>query len=155
MGLLCALGLTLGGCTTTSSRVMVGQGRAPIDPASVKLYLSPPASYEEIAMITADSDNSWTFTQQEKMETVIERLKIEAAAVGANGVLIRGVSDRSEDPVILSDNDDDWGVGYAFSELEKSVWAVAIFVSEDDVESLFSILQRRSPFARETVASID
>jgi len=153
---LAILGMFLGGCAT-SSRIMVGQSRAPIDPASVKIYLTPPERYEEVAMITVDSDNSWTFSQQAKMEKVIERLKIEAASVGANGVLIRNIGDRSEDPVIITDEDDDWSTGFAISDREKTAWAVAIYVPEesDGPESLLSILGRRSPWGQSLVANVD
>jgi len=126
-----------------------------IDPASVKLYLTAPEHYEEIALLTADSDGSWTFSQQAKMEEVIKRLKVEAAAVGANGILIRGVSDRSEDPVIITDESDDWSTGFGFSEQEKTAWAVAIWVPEGETESLFSMLGRSGLFQGDTVASVD
>lgn len=152
--LVVAVALFMGGCATTS-RVMVGESRPAIDPASVKLYLTAPEQYEEIALLTADSDGSWTFSQQAKMEEVIKRLKVEAAAVGANGILIRGVSDRSEDPVIITDESDDWSTGFGFSEQEKTAWAVAIWVPGGETESLFSMMGRCGLFAGDTVASVD
>lgn len=78
----------LAGCTTTS-HVITGKPRAPIDPSQVTLYSSAPPKYEEIAVIEASSRSSFAFGDQQKMDAVIERLKKEAASLGANGVLLQ------------------------------------------------------------------
>jgi len=78
----------LAGCATTS-RVITGKPRAPIDPSQVTLYSSAPPNYEEIAIIDASSRSSFAFGDQKKMNAVIERLKKEAASLGANGVLLQ------------------------------------------------------------------
>lgn len=82
------LALLLTACATTS-HVITGKVRPPIDPAQVTVYSSPPPNYEEIAVITATSRSSLSFGAQKKMDTVIERLKKEAALLGANGVLLQ------------------------------------------------------------------
>jgi hypothetical protein len=82
------LALLLAACATTS-HVVTGKVRPPIDPAQVTVYTSPPPKYEEIAVITATSRSSFSFGAQKKMDTVIERLKKEAALLGANGVLLQ------------------------------------------------------------------
>lgn len=88
------LGLTVTSicsCTLTrGSSVLVGQKRAPIDPATVKLYLQPPKQYEQIAILSADARNAFA-SQQNLTDNTIERLKKEAAALGANGILISGI----------------------------------------------------------------
>lgn len=76
------------GCATTS-HVITGKPRAPIDPSQVTLYSSAPPKYEEIAVIDASSRSSFAFGEQKKMDAVIERLKKEAASLGANGVLLQ------------------------------------------------------------------
>lgn len=73
------------------SYVLVGKRRPPISPDQVKIYIQPPAKYKEIALLDASSRNSWTITDQQKINKVIERLKIEAAELGANGVLLQQV----------------------------------------------------------------
>jgi hypothetical protein len=78
----------LSGCATTS-HVITGKPRAPIDPSQVTLYSSAPPNYEEIAVIEASSRSSFSFGDQEKMDAVVERLKKEAASLGANGVLLQ------------------------------------------------------------------
>lgn len=86
--LLSCIGL-LAACASTS-HVITGRPRAPIDPAQVTLYSSPPAKYEEIAVIDASSRMSFAFGDQKKLDAVIARLKKEAASLGANGVLLQG-----------------------------------------------------------------
>jgi hypothetical protein len=89
-----ALGLAiLAGCAT-SSHVITGTPRPAIDPAEVKVYSTAPPQYDEIALIEASSRSSFSFGDQKKMETVIRRLKEQAAKLGANGVLLKG--SRSE-----------------------------------------------------------
>lgn len=78
----------LAACATTS-HVITGKPRAPIDPSQVTLYSSAPPKYEEIAVIDASSRSSFAFGDQKKMDAVIERLKREAASLGANGVLLQ------------------------------------------------------------------
>lgn len=78
-----------------SSSVVVGKVRPAISPDQVKLYLSPPARYEEIALLDASSKASFALSDQAKMDVVVQRLKEEAAKIGANGVLLKGSGDIS------------------------------------------------------------
>lgn len=78
----------LAACATTS-HVITGKPREPIDASQVTLYSSAPPKYEEIAVIEASSRSSFAFGDQKKMDAVIERLKKEAASLGANGVLLQ------------------------------------------------------------------
>ncbi len=83
----------LAGCV--SSHVMVGTARPPISPQQVKIYFRPPATrYEPIAILQTSSADSLAFTAQGKTNKVIERLKEEAAKLGANGVVLRALGDR-------------------------------------------------------------
>ncbi|HJM84096.1 MAG TPA: hypothetical protein QGI69_02350, partial [Candidatus Marinimicrobia bacterium] len=75
------------------SHIVVGETREPIHPSNVKIYIDYPEEYEKIALIDAGSnfafkDPEILFTWQSKMNKVIERLKIEAAQLGANGVVM-------------------------------------------------------------------
>lgn len=89
----CTVGfvLALVGCAATS-HVITGQPRDPIDPAQVTLYTTAPPNYEEIGIIEASSRSSLAFGDQAKMDVVVERLKEEAASLGANGVLLQNTS---------------------------------------------------------------
>jgi hypothetical protein len=85
----------LTGCVS-SQAVLVGRARPPISPDRVQVYLQPPASsYEQIANLTASSRGSFALTTHGKIDKVIERLKRQAARLGANGVLLHGVGSRS------------------------------------------------------------
>ena len=87
LGLLAAL--LLSGCA--SSHVLVGQARAPISAEEVTLYIEPPARYETIALLEASNRGKMNWTDQGHTNTVIWRLKEEAAALGANGIIIQGM----------------------------------------------------------------
>jgi hypothetical protein len=91
---LIAITVILAGCV--SSHVMVGTPRPPISPDQVRVYLHPPeGKYEEIAMLDTSSRGSFAITAQGKTNKVIERLKEEAAKMGANGLLLQGVGDQA------------------------------------------------------------
>ena len=86
-----ALVAALGACTTSRS-VLVGQARPATTPDQVRIYLQAPASkYQQIADVYASSRGSWAMSASAKIDKVVERLKIEAAKLGANGVLLHGV----------------------------------------------------------------
>src|ERR1700690_1026442 len=92
----CAFGLAallFVGCAS-SSHIVVGKTRTPISPSQVKLYLSPPTNFEEVAILNASSKHSWAMTDQRKVDKAIERLKVEAGKLGANGVLLREAGDQ-------------------------------------------------------------
>ena len=66
---------------------MLGTAAAPIDPAQVRIYLRPPTGYEEVALITANSRGSFRWSLQGATDLALERLKGEAAKLGADGLL--------------------------------------------------------------------
>ena len=93
VALLAAAATLLTACAT-SSHVLTGTVRPPISPDQVKVYTQPPPVFEEIARLDSSSGGSFSFGAQAKTDKVIERLKKEAAKLGANGVLLQGISDR-------------------------------------------------------------
>lgn len=128
--------LLLGGCA--SSHVMVGEARPPISPDQVKLYLHPPEKYEEIAIIDASSRRSIVFTDQQKMNKVIARLKEEAAKVGANGILIQGTGDEQAGEVSTGAGTATasghsaygTGIGVSAGRIMKTGQGIAIYVPD-------------------------
>ena len=90
--ILAASVLALAGCAG-SSKVMVGQARPPIDPAQVQVYTAVPPGSQEIAQLEASS--AIGFGTQGQTDAAVERLKREAAALGANGVVLIGVGSAS------------------------------------------------------------
>lgn len=95
LSVLCcwAVVLYVAGCAT--SHIMIGKARPPISPDSVQVYIQPPnVPYERIARIETSSQGSFAFGAQAKTDAVIHRLKVEAAKLGANGVLLEGIGDQ-------------------------------------------------------------
>ncbi len=121
-----------------SSRVIVvGQARPAISPDQVQIYLQPPQSrYEQIAELAASSRRSFAFTSEDQIDKVIERLKTEAAKLGANGILLHGVGNQSGGSVgagISTETNSPhspYGLGFGASVFfsEKSGDGVAIYV---------------------------
>ena len=89
----CAALLALAGCAS-SSHTMVGQARPPISTTEVRVYTSPPRHYEEVALLDATSGGSLARADEASAHQAVERLKEEAAKLGANGVLLSGIVDQ-------------------------------------------------------------
>lgn len=80
--------LLCGGCANfNSSHVLIGQARPPVAPSQVRIFISPPAHYEQIAVVMADSRGSFRWSSQGTTDLALQRLKQEAAALGADGLL--------------------------------------------------------------------
>ena len=129
--------LVLSACAT--SHVLVGTPRPPISPTEVKVYMKAPAKYEQIAVIESSSRASWTFSAQGKTDKLIERMKDEAAKLGANGILIQGIGDRPGGSVGLGfggmhfggNSATGVGVGGSGTTYQKAGNALAIFVTQE------------------------
>tara|TARA_B100000949_G_scaffold219137_1_gene218106 strand:+ start:462 stop:866 length:405 start_codon:yes stop_codon:yes gene_type:complete len=116
------------GCVPVS-RIVVGDTREPIDPSNVEIYLDYPEKYEKIALIDAGSNFSFKdpailFTWQSKMDKVTERLKIVAAKLGANGIVIVNTDNK----IYQSNSSDGEGSTHSSSYTEKFGKAIAIYV---------------------------
>ncbi len=124
--------LVAAGCASTS-RVMLGQARAPIDPAMVQIYSTPPAGSVEIAQL--ESSSAVGFGTQGQTDAAVARLKREAAALGANGVLLMGVG-SSGSPVGMSVGAGSYGshvgggLGVGIPTTQRRAAGVAIWVPD-------------------------
>ena len=112
------------------SHIVVGSQREPTSPTDVKVYLDYPESYEKIALVDAGSNFSFKdpvilFAWQSKMNKALERLKIEAASLGANGILIVNTDNKTYQSI----NSNKDGVQSSTYE-EKFIKAIAIHVPE-------------------------
>ena len=130
----------LAGCVT--SHVMIGQARPPISPDQVQIYLRPPTNkYVEIALLDTSSRHSFSFSAQGKTDAVIERLKGEAAKLGANGVLLEGVGDQVGGSVgtgfgsatASGHSATGFGIGTSATIYQKKGTGLAIYVEPDQV----------------------
>ena len=143
LALLCAAAAftsaALSGCATTHA-VLVGRPRPPISVDRVQIYLQPPkGKYEQIANLAASSRGSFALTTPGKIDKVIERLKNQAASLGANGLLLHGVDSRSAGSLgagVSTESEtghSPYGLGFGTSVLfaQESGDGVAIYVEPD------------------------
>lgn len=133
-GLLGTIGLV--GACAPSTHVLVGEARAPISPAEVKIYSHPPIYFKEIAVLDANSSSAFGTGGQKSVDKVIERLKIEAAKLGANGVILEGFSDSQTGAIGSGVGSDSYsrsssvgvGVGGSLGIYKKTGHGEAIYV---------------------------
>lgn len=127
---LLLVALLLSGCASTQ-RMMLGPARAPVDPAQVRIYQVAPPGAMDVAQLEVASGIGFGTAGQER--AVIDRLRSEAAALGANGLIIVGVG-QSRPPVGMSVGAGSYGrhggvgVGVGIPTARKNAVAVAIYV---------------------------
>ena len=111
----------IAGCTNAEgTSVVTGQQRSAISPEQVQLYSeAPQVPYEVIGLVNASSANGWT--DQQSVDYAVQELKNQAAAVGANGVILRQPGSQTGG-FIMIDN-----IAYPYDE--KTASGSAIFVS--------------------------
>jgi hypothetical protein len=101
--------------------------RHPVSPEEVKLYRTPPANYQLIALVGASAETG--FTEQGAVDDAIAELKNEAAKYGANGILSKRPGEKEGRPSgtwVAKPNGD--GFWIEDSAQKQKVWAYAIFV---------------------------
>lgn len=138
LSVLLALLLTTISACAPSSHVLVGATRPAISPTLVKVYLQPPAAFQEIAALNASADSMFGSGGQASVDKVIERLKEDAAKLGANGIILEGLSDSQVAALGGGSGSGSYsgntamgvGVGGSFGIFKKTGHARAIFVPE-------------------------
>ena len=125
------MALLLAGCTT--SHVIVGNKRPPTDPAKIKIFAKPPKVYETIAIVSSDSNSSFRFSAQGKVDAAMARAKKDAAKLGANGLLLQGLGETGGVMVGTgtTSGSSTTFVGTSGGGLIKTVSVVAIYVTEE------------------------
>ena len=83
--------LLLTACVNTS-QVVTGKTLPPTNPATIKVYSTPPSSFKEIARIDAKKNDFAINSMLISEEKFIEQMREVAASLGANGILIRKVN---------------------------------------------------------------
>lgn len=118
-----AVMLAVVGCSS-GGQVIIGKTRPAIHWNEVQVYTStkPPEHYEEIAMLNNKDAGGWAPTQQNRTDRLIVKLKSQAAALGANGIILTsmGNSEQTNRDVITTTSH------YAEGE------AMAIFVPPEE-----------------------
>jgi uncharacterized protein YbjQ (UPF0145 family) len=127
--------LALAACAPTT-QIVTGTARPPISPAEVKIYSHAPAAYEEIAVLTASSKSMFTSGGQKAIDKVVERLKEQAARLGANGLILEDFSDSQTGSIGTGVGSESYsrsssvgvGVGGAVGIFKKTGRGRAIFI---------------------------
>lgn len=84
----------ISGCTILDGNAIVtGNIRSALSSNDVQLYRVVPASFEEIAIVSASAGHDFK-KDSVLMNEAILRLKEEAAKVGANGVVLTQINER-------------------------------------------------------------
>jgi hypothetical protein len=120
----------------SDSIVVVGNQRAPLSAADVKIYSHPPPAFEEIAILNASSSSMFTVGGQKTVDKVIAGLKEQAAKLGANGIILEGFSESQTGSVgtgvgsssVSSNSATGVGVGGSLGIYKKTGHGRAIFV---------------------------
>jgi hypothetical protein len=126
----------LSGCAP-ASRVLVGPARAPIPVDQVVIYEQPPVNSQDVAILNASSNSVFSAGGQRVADKVIQRLKVQAAQLGANGVVLQGFTDRQTGSLGTGVGSDSYsghtavgvGAGASFGIFKKTGEALAIYVS--------------------------
>ena len=131
--------LAINGCYPVSY-IVVGETRPPINLNKVVVYADFPESFEKIAIMESASDLalkdiSILFTDQQKTNKALERLKKEAALFGANGLVIQEMLSVNRKQFSFRKYDRENGEsflnGSQRNKMEKEIKATAIFVTND------------------------
>jgi uncharacterized protein YbjQ (UPF0145 family) len=85
-----------------ASHVLTGVARPPISAARVTVYATAPPQFQEIAVLHAHRKTLFNAGAERSTDKVVERLKAEAAKLGANGLILEGF-DQTQTGSIGSD----------------------------------------------------
>jgi len=129
------LGLLSAACASTAP-VLVGKAHPPIAVDQVVIYSHPPVRFEDVASLTASSKSAFAPGGPNEVDRVVDRLKQQAASLGANGLILEGFSDAQSVSVGTGAGSTSYsghsavgvGVGGSFGIFKKTGKARAIFV---------------------------
>jgi hypothetical protein len=127
--------VSMSGCAP-SAPLLVGPVRAPIPVEQVVIYQQPPANSRDVAILKASSHSVFSPGGPAATDTVVQRLKVRAAQLGANGLVLQGFSDSQTASLGTGMGSESYsrsssvgvGAGASFGIFRKSGEALAIYV---------------------------
>ena len=133
--LVVAVCVSISGCAPAPPK-LAGPARAPIPVEQVMIYDVPPANAQDVAILHASSHSVFSPGGPSATDKVVQRLKVQAAQLGANGVVLQGFSDRQTASLGTGGGSESYvrstavGVGASgsFGVFKKTGEALAIFV---------------------------
>ena len=116
--------------------VLVGPARPPISAADVKIYVQPPPTFQEVAVLNASSHSLFQPGGPHATDKVVARLKEQAAKLGANGIILGDFLDAQTSSLGTGVGSDSYthngsislGVGGGVGIFKKTGKARAIYV---------------------------
>ena len=128
--------LTIASCAS-SGPVMLGQARPAIPVERVVVYSHAPATFEDIATLSASTKSVFSPGGPAQIDKVVERLKAQAAQLGANGLILEGFSDAQTASLGTGVGSESYsrntsvgiGVGGSFGIFKKTGMGRAIYVA--------------------------
>jgi hypothetical protein len=126
----------LAAACASSSEMLTGTARAPIATIEVRVYTQAPASFEEIAVLSASRRNMSSAGGERAIQKMIASMKSQAALLGANGLLLEDFSDERDLSLGTSVGSDSYthngsisvGAGGSLGVVKKTAKGRAIFV---------------------------
>ena len=133
--------VSMSGCAPTAP-VLVGPARAPIPVEQVVIYQQPPANSRDVAILKASSHSVFSPGGPAATDTVVQRLKVRAAQLGANGLVLQGFSDSQSASLGTGVGSESYsrsssvgvGAGASFGVFKKVGEALAIYVPPAEVQ---------------------
>jgi hypothetical protein len=100
------------------------------------IYSHAPQQFEEIAVLNASSKSMFNAGGQRTTDKVVERLKVQAAQLGANGIILEGFDQSQTGSIGTGVGSDSYsshssvgvGVGGSFGLFKTTGKARAIYV---------------------------
>jgi hypothetical protein len=126
----------LAGCAA-SSVVVTGPVRSAISPDAVRIYTSAPEKFEEVAVLNASRKAVSSAGGERAIDKVIEEMRMQAAKLGANGLLLEDFSDAQSVTLGTGVGSDTYthngsislGVGADIGIIKKTGRGRAIFIA--------------------------
>jgi hypothetical protein len=130
------LSIALTACAS-SSQTITGVVRAPVSPDEVRIYTSAPPKFEEIAVLKASRKSVSSAGGERAIDKVIDEMKVQAALLGANGLLLEDFSDAQSLSLGTGVGSDSYthngsislGVGGAIGIVKKTGKGRAIYIA--------------------------
>ncbi|MEP6548745.1 MAG: hypothetical protein ABJD53_14885 [Gammaproteobacteria bacterium] len=117
--------------------MMIGHARTAIAVEQVVVYSHAPAAFEDIATLKASSKSVFSPGGPAQIDKVVQQLKVQAAQLGANGLILEGFSDAQTASLGTGVGSESYsrntsvgvGVGGSFGIFKKTGMGRAIYVA--------------------------
>jgi hypothetical protein len=103
-----AAALLLSACSSKPEVVPSSGPRSPTSADQVKILQKEPKRYEKLGMVTVSRDEGASWSDKGDATVGFDILKRKAAALGANGLLLKADAQHDQHRMILAGYHDEW-----------------------------------------------